>query len=195
MDAPLLILALLLAFTSAHAWCEPVPAPGGLDRLTQLYACSSVPAFMLGHAWWPVQVHVQCPTARVSVAQLHGSSQEACSSRFCLILLRMQLHGHPAPSYLQYTVYRGDSQELLWHNVMDRSAAFCGWERLLDGRTCRFQISPFRQTLIGMSSSSGGKETGLSSLMNRNAGSASLMSRRPDLEHVSSRHWGAHAPR
>lgn len=54
-------------------------------------------------------------------------------------------------------MYKGDSQELLRRNVKERNTAFCGWERFVDGRKCRFQMSPFWQTYVGISDGSSGE--------------------------------------
>lgn len=68
--AALLLPAFAVSRAEAHAWCEPVPAPGAFDRhLTQLYACSHVPPFMLAYMWSPVQIQIQCPTSWVSAGQ------------------------------------------------------------------------------------------------------------------------------
>jgi len=54
-------------------------------------------------------------------------------------------------SSAQFSVFKGDSKELLQKNVLDGTTAYCGWENiLLDGKKCSFQMSPFWTTYVGI---------------------------------------------
>ncbi len=58
----------------------------------------------------------------------------------------------------QYSVFRGDSKELLRKNINEGTTAFCGLSNvLLDGKKCLFQMSPFWQTYVGVTEGRGGE--------------------------------------
>jgi hypothetical protein len=61
------------------------------------------------------------------------------------------------PSRNQYSVYRGDSEDLLRKSINERATTFCGgsWF-LLDSRRCRFQMSPFWHTYVAIKDGKGG---------------------------------------
>ena len=143
LSACLIVLAGAVSVSSQeHAWCTIVPPGSEFPGLSQLYECSSVPPYLFQFLWSPVQIKLRCSSSRVSK---FINFVETDLKLEAIVIISSQ-----------FSVFRGDSKDLLKNNLAEGTTAYCGLENFfLDGRKCSFQMSPFWPTFVGIKDGQG----------------------------------------